>query len=350
MLVTFAIDTAKRDVDAVAAKFRLGKIANSTIDLLDQQLFKFSSRRPVTRARLKQIANDQRVISAQPNYLYRLSAKAPLQYTSRILQIPAVHKISTGEGINITILDSGVYAKHPALKGVISKQFDTIGKSGIRSSNHGTGIASIIAARGKMVGIAPKARLMSARVFARDRRSSPLIAETYNLMRGIDWAASQKSAIINMSFAGPSDALFKQAIVAADQAGIVLVAAVGNQGSKKPVAFPAAYDQVLAVTATGIKNRLYRNANRGSQVSLAAPGVNIFVARRTRSYGLMTGTSAAAAHVSAAIAVILQQNPNFKPDQITASLTATAIDLGPRGRDKKFGYGLLNIYKAIKIK
>lgn len=348
LLVTFDTNASDSSISAIAVKYGFRKLADATNTLINRRIVKFALKRRLTNTALQRLISEQVVTSAQSNFLYRLAGQRSVQYASKILKIPAVHAISQGDGITISILDSGVFANHPAIKGVISKRFDAVGKSGIRNTNHGTGIASIIVARGKMTGLAPKSRVLSARVFASDRRGGPLVAETYNLMRGIDWAATEQSAIINMSFAGPKDNLFEKAIIAASNKGIVLVAAVGNQGSRKPVAFPAAYEQVFAVTATGSRNKLYRLANQGGQVSLAAPGVNILVARRTRSYGLMTGTSAAAAYVSASIALVLQQKPNLKPNQATKSLISVAIDLGSKGHDKKFGHGLLNIYQAIK--
>jgi len=347
LLVTFTINTSDNVIDEIATQYGLRKIAVSTISLINQRIVKFSFKRRLSDVLLRQLTDEPSVTGTQPNYLYVLAAPRPIQYTSKILQISVVHEISKGNGVPIAILDSGVYSNHPALKNAISKQFDAVGKSAIGNTNHGTGIASIIVAHGKMTGIAPNSRVLSARVFASDRRDGRPVAETFNLLRGLDWAVAEKSAVINMSFAGPKDNLFQQATTAASNKGTVLVAAVGNQGARKPVAYPAAYDQVLAVTATDIKNRLYRHANRGKQVLLAAPGVDIFVARRTRSYGLMTGTSAAAAHVSASIALILQQNPAMTPNEAITSLISVATDLGPKGHDNKFGHGLLNVYRAL---
>jgi len=347
VLVSFTISTTDDAIDEIAARYGLRKIAVDNNSLLNQRVGKFALKRRLSNALIKQLTGETLVTSAQPNFLYGLAASKPVQYTAEILKIPAVHKISKGSGVTIAILDSGVHRKHPALKNVISKQFDAVGKAGIGNTNHGTGIASIIVARGKMTGIAPNSRVLSARVFASDRRGRKPVAETFNLLRGLDWAVAEKSAVINMSFAGPKDNLFQQATTAASNKGTVLVAAVGNQGSRKPVAYPAAYETVLAVTATSIKNRLYRHANRGKQIMLAAPGVNVFVARRTRSYGLMTGTSAAAAHVSASIALVLQQNPAMTPNEAIASLIRVATDLGPKGHDNKFGHGLLNVYGAL---
>ncbi len=348
LLVAFPANTSDDVIAAIGTKYGLRRIADSTIVLINQRVVKFALRRQISRGRLQRLINETQVNSAQPNYLYNLAAKNLPQYATTLLKINEVHEISKGVGITIAILDSGVFGDHPALKNLVAGQFDVVGKPKKRFTNHGTGIASIIVASGKMVGIAPKSRLLSARVFAADRRGGPLVAETYNLMRGIDWAIGEKTAIINMSFAGPKDKLFEQAIIEAGKKGIILVAAVGNQGSRRPVAFPAAYEQVIAVTATGIKNRIYRRANRGKKVMLAAPGVDIFVARRTRSYGLMTGTSAAAAYVSAGIALVLQTRPDMTPVEVAASLTNVATDLGPKGRDTKFGYGLLNVYEAIR--
>ncbi len=348
LLVAFPFDASETLIDLVAQEYRLSRINDAQIGLLDKRVVKFRTRRSFSARQIQQLADDPRTGIVQSNFLYILTAGSPAQYAAQKLRYTEVHKITLGEGVQVAVLDSGVYAKHPAINGSVLKQFDAIGKSGYRNSNHGTGISSIIAATNTVLGIAPKAQILSARVFASKKRGRPQVAESFNLLRGLDWAVENNAAIINMSFAGPSDPLFHDIIKAAQGKGVIMVAAVGNQGSKKPVAFPAAYDEVIASTATDSKNRLYRHANRGGQVAFAAPGVGILVAKKKRGFGLMSGTSVATAFISGAIALLLQSNPQLKATDIIERLSSTSHDLGAKGRDNKFGYGLLNVLRAIE--
>ena len=127
----------------------------------------------------------------------------------------------------------------------------------------------------------------------------------------------------------------------------MLVAAAGNDGPQAPEAYPAAYPEVIAVTATDVDDKSLAVANRGSYVAVAAPGVDIFVAAPNGGYDYSTGTSVAAAHVSGLAALLIERNPGLTPDAIRAILVRTARDLGPPGRDDEFGAGLVNAYEAL---
>ncbi|MEM7429905.1 MAG: S8 family serine peptidase [Pseudomonadota bacterium] len=178
------------------------------------------------------------------------------------------------------------------------------------------------------------------------RRYRKSIGETFHLLRGLDWAAGNGAKVVNLSFAGPRDPLMERALRAAEEQGIVAVAAAGNRGPRAKPAYPAAYDDVIAVTATDQRDRLYRRSNRGDYIHIAAPGVNIFSASGKKGYRFRSGTSMATAYVSGAAAILLQRKPDLTPADIATRLAATAQDLGVEGRDRQFGHGLLNVLKA----
>jgi subtilisin family serine protease len=136
-------------------------------------------------------------------------------------------------------------------------------------------------------------------------------------------------------------------IAAVRQKGLVLVAAAGNDGPRAAPEYPAAYPEVIAVTATDVDDHLLNVANHGSYVAVAAPGVDIFVAAPNGGYDFTTGTSVATAHVSGLVALLIERNPKLTPDAIQAILMQTAKDLGPKGRDDEFGAGLVDAYDAL---
>ncbi len=147
--------------------------------------------------------------------------------------------------------------------------------------------------------------------------------------------------VVNMSFAGGEDALLAQGLDVLAEAGAILVAAAGNAGPESPPAFPGSHPDVIAVTATDAEDALYRSANRGDYVLLSAPGVDLMTPAAYGRYALGSGTSLAAAYVSAAAALAIERDPNASADEIRAALTGNAIDLGPPGKDEQFGYGLI---------
>lgn len=132
---------------------------------------------------------------------------------------------------------------------------------------------------------------------------------TFNVMKGLDWAASKNARIVNMSFAGPADAMLREMLAKAYQRGMVLIAAVGNGGPRSPPLYPAADPHVIGVTATDADDKLLAVANRGPQVTVAAPGVDIIADAPNDNYQLTTGTSVAAALASGVTALVVAREP-----------------------------------------
>jgi subtilisin family serine protease len=190
-----------------------------------------------------------------------------------------------------------------------------------RRTPHGTAIAGTIAANSKLVGVAPKVRILALRAFSGSGESAQ--STTFNILKGIDWAAAKNTRIINMSFAGPGDPMLRQMLAIAKARGIVLVAAVGNAGPKSPPLFPGADAGVIGATATDADDRLMPQANRDPQVAVAAPGVEILAAAPDGKYQITSGPSVAAAHVSGVAALLLANRSLLRRK-------CAAITSGPR--------------------
>jgi subtilisin family serine protease len=185
--------------------------------------------------------------------------------------------------------------------------FDAVKSGKAAPEPPGTEIAGILVARAKLTGVAPEAKLLSVRAFS-GGKAKPAQSTSLQLLKGINWAFDAGARIMNMSFAGPMDPLLERIIKAAAEKGVILVAAAGNEGPKAPPVYPAAYPDVIAVTATDEKDKLYAKANRGDYISVAAPGVDIIAPGLKGSYALSSGTSMAAAHVSGVAALLLERN------------------------------------------
>jgi subtilisin family serine protease len=168
------------------------------------------------------------------------------------------------------------------------------------------------------------------------------------ILKGLDYAAAHGAQIVNMSFAGPKDALIERGIAAMAAKGIVMVAAAGNAGAKSPPLYPAANTSVIAVSATDAQDKLFSASNRGGYIAVAAPGVDIFLPAPDNKYQMTSGTSFSAAYVSGLAALMLEHNPALKPDQVRAILMKTARDLGTPGRDDLFGAGEADAYAAVQ--
>ncbi|HLH93433.1 MAG TPA: S8 family serine peptidase [Xanthobacteraceae bacterium] len=292
--------------------------------------------------------------SAQPNFRFKLAQAAAVseqpadgfsaQYAPAKLHLAQAHRLSNGAGVLIAVIDTGIDRTHPELTGAIAASFDAIGAREPPDA-HGTAIAGAIFAHGRLTGVAPGARLLAIRAFSTAGPDAE--ATTMTIVRSIEWAQAHGARVINMSFAGAHDPVISRALAQARARGIVLIAAAGNAGPDSPPLYPAADANVIAVSATDIDDHLLDVANRGRQIAIAAPGVDVLLPAPHARYQLATGTSFAAAHVAGIAALMLARNPHLTPDDLRAELVATARDLGPKGRDDMFGAGLADAYKAV---
>jgi subtilisin family serine protease len=151
-----------------------------------------------------------------------------------------------------------------------------------------------------------------------------------------------------MSFAGPADGELENMLQALRRNGIVLIAAAGNAGPRSRPLYPAAYPEVIAVTATDADDKVFEQANRGTHIAVAAPGVAILSPAPNESYQIQSGTSFAAAQVSGVAALLLERNRKLDAGSIRRILATTARDLGARGHDDQFGAGLVDAFGAVE--
>lgn len=342
-----------QQITALQNRFRLERIESHRFALSDTTFYRW--RIPDSRsvpAVIRSLEQDNLVASAQPNYLYSLQQNETqqqteteaAQYSLAKLQLPQAHQLAKGDNVRVAVIDSAIDLDSPELAGSIAGSFDTL-KSPHKAHAHGTSIAGVIAAHGQLTGVAPGAKILAVRAF--DPEGDGAQGSTFNVLKGLDWAMQNKARIINMSFAGPADPVLHRALQAANKQGIVLIAAAGNAGAKSPPLYPAANPEVIAVSATDVEDKLLEQSNRGQQIALAAPGKDILVALPDGGVKVSSGTSYSAAEVSGVAALLIQRNQNLTPTALRRLLEKTAKDLGPKGRDSLFGYGLVNAFDAL---
>lgn len=245
----------------------------------------------------------------------------------------------TGEMLlRIGMIDSQVDVAHPALRDASIQTRSFTSDGAVLPSFHGTAIASIIVGNGAGYrGIAPKSEIFAAEVFEQDARRGE-IASTVSLVMALDWLISSEVDVINISLAGPPNRLLEAALQRASDSKVTILAAAGNGGPTAAPMYPAAYTSVAAVTAVGPGGQVFRLANRGEYLDIAAPGVGVRHAKSGGGFAASSGTSFAVPFASAAVARLRQLQPG---DNALELLCRSAEDLGPPGRDSIYGFGLL---------
>lgn len=247
--------------------------------------------------------------------------------------------------LSIGMVDTAIDEQHPVFKDKALIRQSFVANNITPPKAHGTAVSALfISNSAELPALLPKAKLYAAEVFYGQSDYSQG-ANLFSLVAGINWLLSQQVSVINLSLAGPDNTILATVINTALAQDIIIVAAVGNEGPHSPPLYPAAYDQVIGVTAIDNNNNLYRWANRGDYVDFAALGVSVKTARLSGDFGYESGTSMAAPVVSAYAACAKQQalqkiNNKAGYWQI---LSEQAIDLGEQGQDPLFGYGRLGL-------
>jgi len=264
---------------------------------------------------------------------------------------PSAWSFSTGGEVKVAILDTGIQHDHPDLAANVKGGISFVGGTYNDGHGHGTHVAGIVAAVNNDVGVvgsAPDAWLYGVKVLADD-------GEGYvsDVIDGIDWSVQNGMQVLNMSLGTDSHvSAFEDACDQACEAGLLLVAAAGNEGDDNSetteLAYPAAYDSVIAVASTKSNDQASPSSNSGPFVELAAPGVSIYSTYKGSTYATKSGTSMAAPHVSGTAALVWARNPSLANVQVRSILQQTAEDLGPTGRDTVYGYGLVRADEAVQ--
>jgi subtilisin family serine protease len=353
MVAEFEGSYTDEQAEALARRHGLRKISLQAFPLIGATigLFQITDGRSY-EASSSAFATADGVITVQRDFRYLLQEQKAAQtegdaaqYALAKLRLPEAHTLSHGADVLVALIDSGVDVRHAELTNSVTDNFDALG-SHDGPHVHGTGIAGVIASHARLMGAAPSVHLIAIRAFGQ----GPVGVESssFVILKSLDHAVSQHAQIINMSFAGPKDALIERAINAVAAKGILMVAASGNAGAKSRPLYPAANPNVVAVSATDARDRLFEASNRGSYIALSAPGAEIFLPAPDQKYQITSGTSFAAAYVSGVAALMLERNGALKPDDLRAILTRTARDLGSPGRDDLFGAGEPDAFAAVQ--
>jgi len=343
---------------------------------------------------------------AEPNRILHASAAPNDQFYSRLrypemINLPAAWDITTGSpSVIVAVLDTGVLHEHPDLGGRLLEGYDFVSDvtnaldgdgrdddpsdpgdaadDRHASTYHGTHTAGTLAAMTNNVlgisGVTWDCRVMPIRVLGRASIGEILdISEAIRYAAGlnnISGALPQRRAdVVNLSLDGGAghapSATMAAAIRDAAAAGVVLVAASGNQGSSAP-AYPAGYDEVISVGAVDWSGELASYSNYGATLDLVAPGGSDVpgaagepagllstvgadnTGTLTYEYGYRYGTSMACPQVAGVAALMFSVNPALSAVQIRQILRDTATDLGSFGRDDSFGYGLIDAGRAVQ--
>lgn len=353
--VLIEIDGTPSDeqVDGITRRHRLTRVQSQNFEMTNSTFFRWrinDGRSVDTVVRELMASGDVR--SAQRNNIFKLQQQStsavsegdPAQYALAKMRLPEAHALSVGADVTVAVIDSGVDVTHPELAGVIVGTFDAL-NSEEGPHPHGTAIAGVIAAHGRLMGTAPSAHLLAIRAFG--AKSSGAESSSFILLKSLNYAVANGAQVVNMSFAGPQDAVMQRALAAAAAKGVVLVAAAGNAGPKSPPLYPAADPNVIAVSATDQSDRLFAQSNRGSYVAIAAPGVDILSPAPDGKYQMASGTSLSSAFISGVVALLIARNPDISAADIRTTLASTARDLGPKGRDDQFGAGQADAFGAV---
>ena len=269
----------------------------------------------------------------------------------------------SGNGVKVGIVDTGIDANHEDLVGQTAdcagvKSFGILGGligadptivagNCVDDNDHGTHVAGTVAAianNGKGVaGVAFNSRLSICKALSSS--GSGAISGVANCIR---WAAQQGDKVISMSLGGSASTTLQQAVQAAwnDGNGAVVVAAAGNDGNST-ISYPAGYPEVASVAAVDSSEAHASFSNANSDVEVSAAGVNVLSTKRGGGYVQFSGTSMATPHAAGVAALIAFHNPTWTAAQVRSKLDAATDDLGTPGRDSTYGFGAVDLVKAM---
>ncbi|HEV7913548.1 MAG TPA: S8 family serine peptidase, partial [Albitalea sp.] len=243
---------------------------------------------------------------------------------------------AAGAGVRIGLIDAGVETLHPLLRDASIRAW---GCGGTKiPSAHGTAIASLLVGRAdRFRSAAPSATLYAADVYCDD----PIGGSIEAVAAALAWLIGEQVQVVNISLVGPPNRALALVVRRAAARGVLLVAAVGNDGPAAAPLYPAACPEVIAVTAVDARGQVLPEAGRGPHVAFAAPGSDMAAAAiGDTPYATPRGTSFAAPLVAGLIANALQR-PDATVSQAVAALARTAIDAGAPGRDVVYGHGVV---------
>jgi hypothetical protein len=315
-------DARRRVADALAHDYDLALVIDWPMPALGVDCFVMRARdAAAVDALLARLATDPRVESAQRMNTFSVLAHDdplyPLQPAAARWRLAELHGVSTGRGVRIAEIDTGVEADHPDLAGAIETVRNFVDARKDVAETHGTAVAGIMVARADnalgIAGVAPDARLVALRAcWERTPGDAGAVCSSFTLAKALQAALDARANVINLSVGGPRDALLARLIDVAGARGIAVVAAVDPADASG--GFPASHRGVLAIASD--------DAHDPSANFLRAPGRDIPTTAVGRKWAFASGSSFAAAHVSGLVALLLQTAPDAQPAQVREYLRA----------------------------
>ena len=300
-----------------------------------------------------------------------------IQKVSDLIYLPYAKAMTKGvPNIKISVLDTGVNLDHKELQGKIDKGENFVNLEGLDTSGfigditgydhvpedevgHGTHVSGIVAARGLQMdeGVSPGCRIMPVRVLATMKSGDRLVGAGIvdNINTGIKWAVDNGADVINMSLGIkhtggglPHEDVIRYAL----SKNVTVVAASGNDGTSERY-YPGALPGVIAVGAVDDAGTVTRFTSYGANISVVAPGLNIYSSFAHNTYAFASGTSQASPFVSGAVGLMksyaLEQGKKLTNREITYILKNTSDKVDSRLRNEHAGYGLINLADAFKL-
>jgi thermitase len=305
---------------------------------------------------------DKRVVYAEPDvelHIMLANPNDPLfsqEYAHQRINSVAGWSIYPGTytssgGAEIAIPDTGVDTSHPDLVGHIDTAKSTCfgllcPLTGYEDDNgHGTHTAGIAAAatnnNAGIAGVAFNSKIMSLKVC-----NVAGSCFTSDIVSAINYARLNGAKVISMSLGGGGTTTLQAAVTSAYNGGLILVAAAGNDGNSN-VNYPAGYAEVMSVAATDANDAHASFSNTNSDVEVAAPGVNVLSSYNDGGYRTLSGTSMATPHVGGLATLLFGQHPTWTNNMVRNQIDQCSDDLGAPGRDTSFGFGRINLGRAL---
>jgi thermitase len=301
------------------------------------------------------LSNNPNFEFAEPDYIANVILTpndpyyAAYQWHLPKVSAPTAWDTTTGSAnVTIAIVDSGVQATHPDLAGRVLAGYDFANNDSnpADDNGHGTAVAGVAAAQGNdgigVAGAAWNVAILPVKTMGANGSGS------YSaIANGITYSADRGARIINLSLGGTAtSSTLQNAVSYAWNKGCVLIAAAGNNGTSTTV-YPAAYPNVIAVSATTSADTMASFSSFGSFVDLAAPGQDITTSWPGGGYVTISGTSFSSPLTAGVAALALSRNPSLSNAQVSSLLTSNADDLGAAGKDIYFGSGRLNAARVV---
>lgn len=312
-------------IDEIQQQYGVRRIADWPLGSIGVRCLVFEVTGAEDRATvLKNVQRHSHIETVQPMQHFEALGRSyndpylELQHNYQTMAVAASHRWATGKGVRVAIIDTGADLSHEDLKGQFSKSenFVDSNQDAFNRDVHGTAIAGVIAARtdnGKgMTGIAPDARLWPLKAcWSAEPGELSARCSTFTLAKAINFAVSNEADIINLSLAGPADALLERLVLQALKRDITVVGAVGADPDHS---FPVAVDGVIAVNQS--------DSERQKQTHLQVMGSKILSTSPGNQYDFFSGSSFSTAQVSGLAALIRERKPHLSAEAMKTLLGA----------------------------